>query len=108
MDADIFCIYIDQVLAPALAPATLSSSTIPAGTRSRAYARRPRPRLVYPPTTAPISTGSSRPSPSSKELLRKNAARTVSALVGSPALHLRNAPTISPTPDMFQSNRIRS
>jgi len=37
MNADIFCIYVDQVLVPALAQGRLlSSSTIPAATRSRA------------------------------------------------------------------------
>jgi len=86
MNADIFCIYVDQVLVPALAPGDYCHPRQSQQPQDRGRVRGDRePRLVYPPPTALISTGSSRPSPGSKELLRKIAAAlTVSALWDPP------------------------
>ena len=83
MNADIFCIYVDQVLVPALAPGDYCHPRQSQQPQDRGHARGDRGPAwsIRPLLTAPISTGSRRPSPGSKELLRKIAAAlTVSAL----------------------------
>src|SRR5262249_46160576 len=116
MNGEIFLAYVEQCSRRPLPLATSSSWTISAATRSRACAGRSRRAAGAWSTcrlTALISTRSSRPSPSSRRCSGKSlpapsplyGTLSATSLAASPPT---NAPTISPTPDMFHSNGIRS